>query len=61
MSQNLLALGIEELGLDLSKENIANLDLFLYEMGRWNRVHNLTAIEGEQESIRLHLIDSIAV
>jgi len=61
VSQNLLALGIEELGLDLSKENIANLDLFLYEMGRWNRVHNLTAIEGEQESIRLHLIDSIAV
>ena len=61
MSQDLLALGIEELGLDLSRENIANLDLFLHEMGRWNQVHNLTAIEGEQESIRLHLIDSIAV
>ena len=61
MSQDLLALGIEELGLDLSQENVANLDLFLHEMGRWNQVHNLTAIEGEQESIRLHLIDSIAV
>ena len=61
MSQDLLALGIEELGLDLSQENVANLDLFLHEMARWNQVHNLTAIEGEQESIRLHLIDSIAV
>lgn len=61
MSQDLLALGIQELGLDLSAENIANLELFLHEMGRWNRVHNLTAIEGEQESVRLHLIDSIAV
>ena len=61
MSEDLVALGIQELGLDLSPENIANLDIFLHEMGRWNRVHNLTAIEGEQESIRLHLIDSIAV
>jgi 16S rRNA (guanine527-N7)-methyltransferase len=61
MSQDFLALGVEELGLDLSRENIANLELFLHEMARWNQVHNLTAIEGEQESIRLHLIDSIAV
>jgi 16S rRNA (guanine527-N7)-methyltransferase len=30
-------------------------------MGRWNQVHNLTAIEGESDSIKLHLIDSIAV
>jgi 16S rRNA (guanine527-N7)-methyltransferase len=61
MSEALLSLGIEELGLNLSDANIAHLDLFLHEMGRWNRVHNLTAIENEQDSIRLHLIDSIAV
>jgi 16S rRNA (guanine527-N7)-methyltransferase len=61
MTQDLLALGIEELGLDLSDKNIADLELFLQEMGRWNQVHNLTAIEGEAESVRLHLIDSIAV
>ena len=57
----MLALGIEDLGLELSPSNIADLELFLQEMGRWNRVHNLTAIEGEKDSIRLHLIDSIAV
>lgn len=61
MTQDLLALGIEDLGLDLSDKNIADLELFLLEMGRWNQVHNLTAIEGEAESVRLHLIDSIAV
>jgi 16S rRNA (guanine527-N7)-methyltransferase len=61
MTEALLSLGIEELGLNLSAANIADLELFLQEMGRWNQVHNLTAIEGEQDSIRLHLIDSIAV
>jgi len=61
MSEDLLALGIQEIGLDLSSANIANLELFMQEMGRWNQVHNLTAIEGEKDSIRLHLIDSIAV
>ena len=61
MSEALLSLGIEDVGLNLSDANIAHLDLFLREMGRWNQVHNLTAIENEQDSIRLHLIDSIAV
>jgi 16S rRNA (guanine527-N7)-methyltransferase len=61
MSESLLALGIQELGLNLSEENIADLELFLQEMGRWNQVHNLTAIEDEGDSVRLHLIDSITV
>jgi 16S rRNA (guanine527-N7)-methyltransferase len=61
MNEGLLSLGIQELGLNLSDTNIADLELFLQEMGRWNQVHNLTAIEGEQDSVRLHLIDSIAV
>jgi 16S rRNA (guanine527-N7)-methyltransferase len=61
MSNDLVSLGIEDLGLNLSPENIADLELFLQEMGRWNQVHNLTAIEGEKNSVRLHLIDSITV
>lgn len=61
MTDTLLGLGIEELGLDLSENHLADLELFLQEMGRWNKVHNLTAIENEQDSVRLHLIDSIAV
>jgi 16S rRNA (guanine527-N7)-methyltransferase len=61
MTEDLLELGIAELGLDLSDNNIADLELFLQEMNRWNQVHNLTAIESEQDSVRLHLIDSITV
>ena len=61
MTEDLLELGIAELGLNLSEKNIADLELFLQEMGRWNQVHNLTAIDNEQDSVRLHLIDSIAV
>lgn len=61
MSNDLVSLGIEALGLNLSSANIGDLELFLQEMGRWNRVHNLTAIEGEKNSVRLHLIDSITV
>lgn len=61
MSNELVSLGIEGLGLNLSVKDIADLELFLQEMGRWNQVHNLTAIEGEQNSVRLHLIDSITV
>jgi 16S rRNA (guanine527-N7)-methyltransferase len=61
MSDELISLGIKDLGLNLSPINIGNLELFLQEMGRWNQVHNLTAIEGEKNSVRLHLIDSITV
>lgn len=61
MTDALLSLGIEELGLNLSDTNFADLELFLGEMSRWNRVHNLTAIEDQEDSVRLHLIDSIAV
>jgi len=61
MNNDLTSLGIGGLGLNLSLSNIADLELFLEEMGRWNRVHNLTAIEGEANSVRLHLIDSITV
>ena len=56
-----LELGVAELGLALSQKQLADLNTFLQELGRWNRVHNLTSVEGEQASIDLHLIDSIAI
>ena len=61
MSGEALALGVAELGLTLSQQQVADLNAFLQELERWNRVHNLTSIEGEQASIDLHLIDSIAI
>jgi 16S rRNA (guanine527-N7)-methyltransferase len=56
-----LVLGVAELGLTLSQQQMADLNTFLQELERWNRVHNLTSVEGEQASIDLHLIDSIAI
>lgn len=56
-----LELGLAELGLALSQKQVSNLNAFLQELERWNRVHNLTSVEGEQASIDLHLIDSIAI
>ena len=61
MTEGLVSLGIEDLGLGLSGANIDRLELFLQEIARWNRVHNLTAIEDQKDSVVLHLIDSIAV
>ena len=56
-----LELGVAELGLALSQKQVADLNTFLQELERWNRVHNLTSVEGDQASIDLHLIDSIAI
>jgi 16S rRNA (guanine527-N7)-methyltransferase len=56
-----LTLGVAELGLTLSQQQVADLNTFLQELERWNRVHNLTSVEGEQANIDLHLIDSIAI
>jgi 16S rRNA (guanine527-N7)-methyltransferase len=57
----ILELGVAELGLALSQKQVADLNTFLQELERWNRVHNLTSVEGDQASIDLHLIDSIAI
>ncbi len=61
MSGAALTLGVAELGLTLSQQQVADLNTFLQELERWNRVHNLTSVEGEQANIDLHLIDSIAI
>jgi len=61
VSEAALALAVAELGLTLSQQQVADLNTFLQELERWNRVHNLTSVEGEQASIDLHLIDSIAI
>jgi 16S rRNA (guanine527-N7)-methyltransferase len=61
VSEASLEAGVAELGLALSQQQIADLSTFLVELERWNRVHNLTSVEGGQASIDLHLIDSIAI
>ena len=50
---------LADLGLNI--EQIKAMDYFLNELLRWNRVHNLTAIEDTDSAINLHLIDSIVI
>ena len=53
--------GLEDLKVSLSSTAVAELELFLLELERWNRVHNLTTITSENDSVSLHLLDSIAI
>jgi len=43
---------LADLGLNI--EQIKAMDYFLNELLRWNRVHNLTAIEDTDSAINLH-------
>lgn len=61
MSADSLASVLANQGTDLSSSQVEALKHFLSELERWNRVHNLTAIEGEKASIELHLVDSMAI
>lgn len=45
----------------LSPQEAAAMQYFLAELLRWNRVHNLTAIDETEAAFHLHLIDSIVV
>ncbi len=45
----------------LSPDEAAAMQYFLAELLRWNRVHNLTAIDETEAAFHLHLIDSIVV
>lgn len=61
MTNSLLATSAAALGLELSDQQLRDLNAFLVELERWNRVHNLTSIEGHDDSVELHLVDSITI
>ncbi|MEN9944283.1 MAG: hypothetical protein RLY18_241 [Pseudomonadota bacterium] len=45
----------------LAPHESAAMQYFLGELLRWNRVHNLTAIDESEAAFHLHLIDSIII
>ena len=53
--------GIEELHLTLDAPTLDGLLSYILEFQRWNKTHNLSAIHSLEESIALHLLDSLAV
>lgn len=56
-----LALGITQLGLDVTPEVQHKLLTYLELLQKWNRVYNLTAIRQPQQMVMSHLLDSLAV
>lgn len=56
-----LAAGAEKLGVGLDAAQCDRLQGFAALLLRWNRVHNLTAIERPEQVLSHHLLDSLAV
>ena len=57
----LLASGIVEMGLDVSRETQDKLIAYLALLHKWNKVYNLTAVRDPLEMVTLHLLDSLSV
>ena len=53
--------GIEDLHVALDAPTLEGLLSYMLEFQRWNKTHNLSAIHSLEESIALHLLDSLAV
>ena len=58
---NLLELGLKRLGLSLTEGQKSALLTYAQEFRKWNKIHNLSAIDEGDEFISLHLLDSLAV
>lgn len=59
--RRLLDLGLKELGLLFSDGQKSALLIYAQEFRKWNKIHNLSAIDEGDEFISLHLLDSLAV
>lgn len=56
-----LTQGVEALGLSLDTQQLARLLKLQQQLIKWNSAFNLTAITDEQQVLRLHLLDSLAI
>jgi len=56
-----LSEGCDALDMSLSDEQLAQLVEFLFQLQRWNKTYNLTAIRDLDDMLAHHLLDSLAV
>jgi 16S rRNA (guanine527-N7)-methyltransferase len=61
LSATLLASLALELDLELTPQQCAALVAYAQLLRRWNRVHNLTAIDSNEDLLTHHLLDCLAV
>ena len=60
-TKEILIDGSSELGLNLSENQLQKLLHYLELIIKWNKIHNLTAIENSHEGVKKHLLDSLSV
>lgn len=53
--------GLAELKLDLTQEQIAQLESYLALLAKWNQTYNLTAVREEERMVSYHLLDSLTL
>ena len=61
MLEDILASGFAELSLSVDAQAIPRYRLYFDTLAEQNKVMNLTAIDGEADSARLHFLDSAAL
>jgi len=59
--KDLLIEGSTKLGIELSVEKIEKLLHYLELIIKWNKIHNLTAIDDPSEGVKKHLLDSLSI
>ena len=60
-SKEILIEGSSELGFNLSENQLEKLFHYLELIMKWNKVHNLTAIDDPSEGVKKHLLDSLSI
>ena len=59
--EDIVSAGFQELGLPLDGQALPRYRLYYEKLAEQNKVMNLTAIDGEEESARLHFLDCAAL
>lgn len=57
----LLADGIDKLGLNLDQACQQRQLAFVEQLQKWNKIYSLTAIRSHRQSVSLHILDSLAL
>ncbi|MBJ6726176.1 16S rRNA (guanine(527)-N(7))-methyltransferase RsmG [Geomesophilobacter sediminis] len=60
-AREMLASGARTLGLELTQQQLAQLDLLAEELKKWNKKINLTAITDDEGIATKHLVDSLTL
>ena len=58
-AEELLEIGINELGIGHTEAQIKSFLTFLSELKKWNRAYNLTGLKTDQDIIIKHFLDSL--